>query len=85
MLGGFLISLVASVGSYFKALSDIRQEIQMAIFMQADKLREEVRSRYTSKEETQFIQQSLMRIEGNIKDVELQLRELKQTVTPKGK
>lgn len=69
LLGGFLLTFTTSVGSYFKAIGDIRQEIQMTLYKQAQEIRADIQSQYATKEETRFIQNSLTEIKSDIKDI----------------
>ena len=69
MIGGFLLSIISGVGSYFKALGDIRQEIQTAMYKQADRQREEYTQAFASKEEARFIKEILIEVKSDLKEI----------------
>ena len=69
IIGGFLLTFGSSIGSYFKAIGDIRQEIQTTLYKQSQELRADIQSQYATKEETRFIQSSLSEIKSDIKDI----------------
>lgn len=64
-----VIALSGAVASYMKSVSDIRHEIQEAIAKLADKLREEARAIYASKEEFSFLRENLTEIKISLKEI----------------
>ena len=73
-IGGFLINFIAAIGSYFKALGDIRHEIQRAMYDQGEKLRDEFQKQYATKEEARFIHESLLEIKISLKEIVQEVR-----------
>ncbi len=73
IIGSFLISFSAAIGSYFKALADIRTEIQTSIISDSEKHRIENKQTYSSKEETQFIREMLVEIKSDVKEIKRSL------------
>ena len=73
IIGSFLISCSAAIGSYFKALADIRTEIQTNIVSDSDKHRTEYRQTFASKEETQFIKEMLVELKSDVKEIKKSL------------
>lgn len=73
MLIGFLVSFAASIGSYFKALADIRQENQQLVYQLMDKQRDEYSRVFASKEETNFIKELLLEQRADMKDLKIKL------------
>jgi len=69
LIGGFILSFSAAIGSYFKAVSDIRNENQASIYQVAEKIRLEMSSNYATKIETTFTRESLMEIKSDIKEI----------------
>lgn len=65
----FLINFGGSVGSYFKTMADIKTELSIARYEQAEKLRNEFRQLYVSKDEARFIQQSLAEIKAQLSHI----------------
>jgi len=74
MIGGFLISFSASVGSYYKALGDIRQEIQTAMYAQQDKQREENNKIFATKEEARFYKELLLELKADVKEIKTDVK-----------
>lgn len=72
-MGMFGISIVGAATSYFKAISDVRHEIQVSIGSLAKELREESRSQYATKEEAKFQHEILVEIKADLKDIKRQL------------
>lgn len=77
MILSFVFSIMGSVSSYFKSMSDIRQEIQSAIFHQAIELRKEIRDQYATKEEFMNQKEILSEIKSDLKDIKRKLDERK--------
>ena len=73
IIGSFLISFSAAIGSYFKALADIRTEIQTSIISDSEKHRIENKQTYSSKEETQFIREMLVELKSDVKEIKRSL------------
>lgn len=69
MIGSFLISFSASIGSYYKALGDIRQEIQTAMYAQQDKQRDEYSKAFATKEEARFYKELLLELKSDVKEI----------------
>lgn len=66
----FLISFGSGIGSYFKSIYAIRQELKDSLTTNTEKLRKEIRENYASKEETKFIHESLVEIKETLRDMQ---------------
>ena len=75
-LGLFGVSILGAVTSYVKAISDVRGEIKDAISGLSEKLRDESRAQYATKEEARFQHETLL-------EIKQQLRELNQKLEQK--
>ncbi len=73
-VGLFMFAVFGGLGSYFKSMSDIRQEIQAATYSSADRVRDETKASYATKEETRFIQTSLNEIKQDLKEIKAELK-----------
>jgi squalene cyclase len=71
----FGISMLGAAASYFKAMSDVRNEIQVSIGALAEKLRDETRSQYATKEETRFQHEILIEIKSQLKELNMKLEQ----------
>lgn len=65
----FLISFGSGIGSYFRSIYAIRQELKDSLHANSEKIRDEIRDRYASKEETKFIHESLVEIKNSLRDI----------------
>lgn len=72
-VGMFLLAIFGSVASYFKSMSDIRQEISRSIYEQAVSIRREMKSEFASKEEAKYIQLSLAEIKAQLASINQKL------------
>jgi len=73
ILGSLLFTVVGGMGSYFKAISDIRQELSLALYNQTEMLRKEFQANYATKEETRFIKEAIMDIKSDLKEIKSSL------------
>lgn len=69
VVAGFILSLLGGVASYFKALSDIRNEINVSLYLQSEKIRNEMHANYATKEEISFIKAYLNEMKDDLKTI----------------
>lgn len=72
-VGMFGLSILGAVTSYVKAISDVRSEITTAIADLAEKLRDESRNQYATKEEAKFQHEILTEIKLDLKEIKRKL------------
>lgn len=76
----FVFSIIGSVSSYLMSMSDIRQQIQTSMYLQAEKLREEMRTQYATKEELVNQKDLLREIKTDLKEIKGKIDTVKETV-----
>lgn len=80
MLVLFVFSIIGSVSSYIMSMSDIRQQIQTSMYQQAEKLRDEMRSQYATKDEVINQKDLLKEIKTDLKEIKGKLDAVKEKV-----
>lgn len=74
--GMLLLAFTGAVGSFYKSMSvyqqtalDARQETQKVIASEIKELRNEIKSNYATKEEINFIQNSMSEMKNDVKEI----------------
>jgi len=69
----FGFSILGAVLSYFKTTTDMRHDLERSIYRATEKIRDEMRLQYATKEETKFQHESLVEIKTALKEINLKL------------
>lgn len=74
--GMLLLAFAGAIGSFYKSISvyqqtalDVKQETQKVIASEIKELRNEIKSNYATKEEINFIQNSMSEMKNDVKEI----------------